>query len=200
MTFWPEKLPRWPVGARKTNLSFFVGVVFFEKWPTLAQKKDKHRPYLWDCYPSWCHKDPQARDALPEPRDVTFQNQKRHEHHERLTPCWHHVGILKIETQPPNLCISKNVGQKFSSTSTSDSPPILGTPKNLGGTWRGLGPRPSPWETLWNVCWEGVVPLMRRRKLTGVKSIQVRKWPVDPGYYVIYIYLYKGWKIHPKSN
>lgn len=123
VTFWPEKLPRWPLGARKTNLSFFVGVVFLKSGP--------HWQNIGLTYGIVTHPDAIKilRDALPEPRDVTFQNPKKTwtswTSDTMLTPCWN----PENRNETPPIYVSKNVGLKFSSTSTRRLSPILGTPK-----------------------------------------------------------------------
>ena len=135
MTFWPEKLPRWPLGARKTNLSFFVGVVFLKSGP--------HWQNIGLTYGIVTHPDAIKilRDALPEPRDVAFKTQKRHEHHERLTPCWNPEN--RNET-PQFLLVKTCVGLKFSSIASLNLRLLSDTwnPSNLGGAGPcGLGPQ-----------------------------------------------------------
>ena len=134
MTFWPEKLPRWPLGARKTNLSFFVGVVFLKSGPHWHKK----RTNIGLTYGIVTHPDAIKilRDALPEPRDVAFKTQKRHEHHERLTPCWN----PENRNEPPPIYVSKNVGENFRQPQPDDSLRYL-EPLKFGHGPNGLGPQ-----------------------------------------------------------
>ena len=122
------------IGGTKDKFILFCWSCFFEKWPTLAQK----RTNILLTYGIVTHPDAIKilRDALPEPRDVAFKTQKRHEHHERLTPCWN----PENRNEPPQIYVSKNVGEFFRQPQPDDSLRYL-EPLKFGHGPNGLGPQ-----------------------------------------------------------